>query len=104
MGSKRDVFDTHTFSANGDKVYDVSDYEAVFYVLNVTSVDGTTSVTVNRAVDSSGTYVTATTHTLSTTTPDGAVIDVRGVNSLKFTTANISGSETISLEASGWSG
>ena len=106
MGSKRDNLDSHTFSANGDKVYDVSDYEAAFYVAALTGADGTTTMTVSRAVSSSGTNVTLTanTMTLSTTTPDGEVVDLRGVNSLKFSTANISGGETIALEGCGWSG
>jgi len=101
MGSKRDIFDSHTFSSSGDKVYDVSDYEAVFY----TAVLDTGSATVHpyRAVSSSGTYVAFGSAKTITTTPDGEIVDTRGVNSLKFTSAGVSG-EVMTLEVCGWSG
>jgi len=103
MSDKSGLFDTYTFTSNGDRVYDVSPFEAVFYTA-INTDPGSVTLQPKRAVSSDGAYVDfGTALTLNSAAPGGAVIDVRGVNHLKFTAGaiNYGGSETIPLDVCG---
>ena len=102
--AKSNVLESDLIVPPGETLtYDVSDYSTAMYSAVMNKATGYVHYKVSRAVSASGAYVEIAAVTLTNDTPTGEVVDLRGVNSLKFVVQSVSGSETVTLNVSAWS-